>query len=139
MHVSCCLYRLSSDLFPWGDSGKYKLEELPDLPEIAQALAEVGALARLYQQRLTAHPSEFVKMAAQKEDIVWKSIFDLEVHARVGTAGLRCRGAQPHVVVLPCTCSAMLLTWREMATAGVLALLCYGTVHFLFSSMRGQV
>lgn len=93
MHVSCCLCRLSSDLFPWGDSGKYKLEELPDLPEIAQALAEVGTLARLYQQRLTAHPSEFVKMAAQKEDIVWKSIFDLEVHARVGIAGLRCWGA----------------------------------------------
>ena len=49
----------------------------------------MGTLARLYQQRLTAHPSEFVKMAAQKEDIVWKSIFDLEVHARVGIAGLR--------------------------------------------------
>lgn len=76
-------YRLSSDLFPWGDSGKYKLEELPDLPEIAAVLAEVGALARLYKQRLTSHPSEFVKMAAQKEDIVFKSIWDLELHSKV--------------------------------------------------------
>lgn len=74
--------RLSSDLFPWGDSGKYKLEELPDLPEIAVVLAEVGALARLYKQRLTSHPSEFVKMAAQKEDIVHKSIWDLELHSK---------------------------------------------------------
>lgn len=73
---------MSSDLFPWGDSGKYKLEELPDLPEIAVALAEVGALARLYQQRLTSHPSAFVKLAAQKEDIVCKSIWDLELHAK---------------------------------------------------------
>lgn len=77
------LFRLSSDLFPWGDSGKYKLEELPDLPEIEAVLAEVGTLARLYKQRLTSHPSEFVKMAAQKDDIVWKSLFDLEVHSRV--------------------------------------------------------
>lgn len=75
--------RLSSDLFPWGDSGKYKLEELPDLPEIAVALAEVGTLARLYQQRLTSHPSAFVKLAAQKEDIVYKSIWDLELHSKV--------------------------------------------------------
>ena len=74
--------RLSSDLFPWGDSGKYKLEELPDLPEIVTVLAEVGALARLYKQRLTSHPSEFVKMAAQKEDIVTKSIWDLELHSK---------------------------------------------------------
>ncbi len=79
----CVLSRLSSDLFPWGDSGKYKLEELPDLPEIATCLAEVGALARLYNQRLTSHPSELVKMAALKEDVLFKSIFDLEVHSKV--------------------------------------------------------
>jgi len=84
------LSRLSSDLCPWGDSGKYKLEELPDLPEIEAVLAEVGTLARLYKQRLTSHPSEFVKMAAQKDDIVWKSLFDLEVHSRVGYAASSC-------------------------------------------------
>ena len=82
-HNSLGLCRLSSDLFPWGDSGKYKLEELPDLPEIEVVLAEVGALARLYKQRITSHPSEFVKMAAQKEDIVFKSIWDLELHSKV--------------------------------------------------------
>ena len=81
-HDSLDMCRLSSDLFPWGDSGKYKLEELPDLPEIVTVLAEVGALARLYKQRLTAHPSEFVKMAAQKEDIVSRSIWDLELHSK---------------------------------------------------------
>ncbi len=84
------LSRLSSDLFPWGDTGKYKLEELPELPEIEAVLAEVGTLARLYKQRLTSHPSEFVKMAAQKDDIVWKSLFDLEVHSRVCHAACSC-------------------------------------------------
>ena len=89
------LSRLSSDLFPWGDSGKYKLEELPELPEIEAVLAEVGTLARLYKQRLTSHPSEFVKMAAQKDDIVWKSLFDLEVHSRVGYKA-------PIIAFIPC-------------------------------------
>lgn len=61
------------------------------MPEIEAVLAEVGTLARLYKQRLTSHPSEFVKMAAQKDDIVWKSLFDLEVHSRVGyEASNRC-------------------------------------------------
>ena len=46
-------------------------------------LAEVGALARLYKQRLTSHPSAFVKLAALKEDVVEKSLLDLENHARV--------------------------------------------------------
>lgn len=53
------------------------------MPEIEVALAEVGALARLYQQRLTSHPSAFVKLAAQKEDIVYKSLWDLELHSKV--------------------------------------------------------
>lgn len=82
-HV-CDPCRLSSNLFPWGDSGKYSLEELPDLPQIKEVLAEVGILARLYKQRITSHPSEFVKMAAQKEDVVFKSLWDLELHSKVG-------------------------------------------------------
>jgi len=60
------------------------------LPEIEAVLAEVGTLARLYKQRLTSHPSEFVKMAAQKDDIVWKSLFDLEVHSRVDYDAFSC-------------------------------------------------
>lgn len=77
------LCRLSSDLFPWGDSGKYELEELPDLPAIKEALFEVGQLARLYKQRLTSHPSEFVKMAAPRAEVLDKSILSLEVHSKV--------------------------------------------------------
>lgn len=86
------LCRLSSDLFPWADSGKYRLEELPDLPEIKEALAEVGQLARLYKQRLTAHPSAFCKMAALREEVLEKSIVDLEVHAKVSRRRVVCAG-----------------------------------------------
>ena len=46
----------------------------------------MGALARLYKQRLTSHPSAFVKLAALKEDVVEKSLLDLENHARVRSA-----------------------------------------------------
>ena len=118
---------MSSDLFPWGDSGKYKLEELPDLPEIKTVLAEVGLLARLYKQRLTSHPSEFVKMAAQKEDIVFKSIWDLELHSKVGENQLsnvlktpwesfawsfsfKCSQASKHVLGSHCICKVLLGT-----------------------------
>lgn len=75
-------------MFPWGDSGKYQLEELPDLAEIKEVLAEVGQLARLYQQRLTAHPSEFCKMATPKEEVLEKSILALEVHAKASAVSL---------------------------------------------------
>eukprot|EP00891_Asterochloris_glomerata_P009145 jgi/Astpho2/9145/e_gw1.00135.16.1_t len=79
----CCILtcRLSSDIFPWGDSGKYKVQDLPQFDNIKVALAEAGTLARLYDMRLTSHPSEFVKMAAPRPEIVESSIRDLELHS----------------------------------------------------------
>ena len=65
MHPTC---RLSSDIFPWGDSGRYKVQDLPQFDDIKVALAEAGVLARLYDMRLTSHPSEFVKMAAPRSE-----------------------------------------------------------------------
>jgi UV DNA damage endonuclease len=77
------LFRLSSDFFPWGDADKYTIDQLPDFEAIKAALAEAGALARLYDQRLTAHPSEFVKLAAPRKAVVDSSIRALEMHSLI--------------------------------------------------------
>ena len=73
--------RLSSNFFPWG--GKYKIEDLPTYEGIKEALARAGMVARATGQRLTAHPSEFVKLAAPRPELVEESLGDLELHGSV--------------------------------------------------------
>lgn len=73
-------FRMTSTFFPWCTA--YDLEELPDFPAIAEELAFAGKLARAYRQRLTFHPSHFVKVAAPKEPLVQKSLKELEVHSQ---------------------------------------------------------
>ncbi len=40
-------------------------------------------VARATGQRLTAHPSEFVKLAAPRPELVEESLADLELHGSV--------------------------------------------------------
>jgi len=71
-------YRIASDLLPW--FSRYALDELPNAAEIRRLLEEVGALAREHDMRLTFHPDHFVKLASDKEDVVERSVIDLENH-----------------------------------------------------------
>ena len=71
-------FRISSALLPW--FSQYELGELPNADAVQEALAEVGALAREHDIRLTFHPNHFVKLASPKEDVVARSIADLENH-----------------------------------------------------------
>lgn len=64
----------------------YNMEDLPNFPAIADELAFAGKLARAYNQRLTFHPSHFVKVAAPSEELVVKSLKELEVHSQVRLA-----------------------------------------------------
>ena len=73
--------RLTSNIFPWCTF--YNLEDLPDFPAIADELAFAGKLARAYDQRLTFHPSHFVKVAAAQEELLQRSLKELEVHSQV--------------------------------------------------------
>ena len=90
--VSCCTAtrpaarRLSSNFFPWG--GKYRLEDLSTYEGIKEALARAGMVARATGQRLTAHPSEFVKLAAPRPELVEESLGDLELHGSVTAPAL---------------------------------------------------
>ena len=72
---------MTSNVFPW--CTEYELEELPDFAAIAESLAFAGALARAYDQRLTFHPSHFVKLAAREPKLLARSIKELEVHSQV--------------------------------------------------------
>ena len=76
-----CVCRLSSDIFPW--CTEYQLKELKDFEAISDELAFAGKLARAYDQRLTFHPSHFVKLAAETDELLNKSIKELEVHSLV--------------------------------------------------------
>ncbi len=44
----------------------YQLCDLPDYEAIREALREAGEYARANNHRLTAHPSEFVKLAGER-------------------------------------------------------------------------
>ncbi|KAL4426553.1 hypothetical protein ABPG77_008411 [Micractinium sp. CCAP 211/92] len=74
-------FRIPSALFPW--DAEYELEQLPDFPEIAEVLAQVGAAARAARQRLTCHPSHYVQLATPDERLRARSMRHLELNARV--------------------------------------------------------
>lgn len=51
------------------------------------ALAAAGAAARAAHQRLTAHPSHFVQLAATEPALLARSIAHLELNSKVGWVG----------------------------------------------------
>ena len=48
-------FRLSSELFPW--KSEYNFKDLPNYIDISDLLLSAGNFAKLYDQRITAHPS----------------------------------------------------------------------------------
>ena len=55
----------------------------PQINKIREALGFAGALARAYDQRLTFHPSHFVKLASPDPELVAKSVAELEGHSTI--------------------------------------------------------
>ena len=72
---------MTSTMFPW--CTEYEMEDLPDWEEIKGHLAFAGDLARAYDIRMTFHPSHFIKLAADNEDLLAKSLKEMEVHSKV--------------------------------------------------------
>ena len=75
------LYRMSSDMFPW--MSEYELKDLPDYKKIATLLKGVGNLAKKYGQRLTFHPGPFDVLASANQNVVTKTIRDLNQHGEI--------------------------------------------------------
>ena len=89
------MYRMSSDLAPYLTH--------PDFPQFhnqleeAQAeLAELGKKAREYDLRLSLHPSQYIVLNAQDEEIAQKSIADLNAQAQI----LEMMGLDDNAVVI---------------------------------------
>ncbi len=76
------MYRMSSDLAPYATH--------PDMPqfhsmvrESAADLALIGRLAREQDLRLSFHPSQFIVLNSENEDLTRKSMWDLESQAEM--------------------------------------------------------
>ncbi len=61
----------------------YALKELPSAQEILVQLSKCKELAQKANIRLTFHPDQFVILNSPKEDVVQRSIEDLEYHAEL--------------------------------------------------------
>jgi UV DNA damage endonuclease len=93
--VDIHMYRMSSDFVPY-----YTHPDLPQfhhqIEEAAQELADLGALARQYEIRLSLHPSQYILLNARDEGIAAKSIADLNAQAAL----LDAMGCGPEAVVV---------------------------------------
>jgi UV DNA damage endonuclease len=89
------MYRMSSDFAPYLTH--------PDMPqfhsqleEVADELAELGALAHAYDIRLSLHPSQYILLNALDDEVARRSIADLNAQARL----LDALGCGPEGVVV---------------------------------------
>lgn len=81
-------FRVLTQLFPrytHPDVG-YALEDLPNAGEIHRCLSEAGEAAARRDIRLSFHPDQFVSISSLRDDVVRKSIAELEYQGLV--AGL---------------------------------------------------
>ena len=89
------MYRMSSDFAPY-----LTHPEMPQfhgqLEEAKDELADLGALAREYDIRLSLHPSQYILLNALDEEVARKSIADLNAQAKI----LDALGCGPEAVVI---------------------------------------
>ena len=74
-------YRMSSDMFPW--MSEYEFTDLPDYNKIKKLFSGLGVLANKYDQRLTFHPGPFNVLCSPNEDVVKRTINDLNKHSQI--------------------------------------------------------
>ena len=73
------VYRMTSCLFPW--FSEYDMFDLPDIDQIADVMAEAGQIAMSAGQRLSFHPGPFNVLASPNENVVVKTIKELNDHS----------------------------------------------------------
>jgi len=74
-------YRMSSDMFPW--MSEYNFSDLPDYEKIKNLLSGLGVLVEKYNQRLTFHPGPFNVLCSPNQDVVKRTIDDLNKHSQI--------------------------------------------------------
>lgn len=74
-------YRIPDDLFPW--KSNYNIEDLPDFNIIKKILGDIGNLCREHNHRLSFHPGPFNVLASPDDDVVLKTINELDKHSQI--------------------------------------------------------
>jgi len=74
-------FRMSSDMLPW--MSQFQVTDLPDYEAIKSVLARCGQKAAQGGLRLTYHPGPFNVLAAQKENVITKTLHELNQHAAI--------------------------------------------------------
>ncbi len=75
------VYRMSSDMIPW--QSEYEIKDLPDYRKLSTLLRGAGNLALKYGQRLSFHPGPFNVLGSPNEDLVRKTIKELNQHSEI--------------------------------------------------------
>ena len=73
------VYRMTSCLFPW--VSEYDIFDLPNIDKIADILESAGQIAMAAGQRLSFHPGPFNVLASPNENVVKKTIKELNDHS----------------------------------------------------------
>lgn len=74
-------YRLSSDTFSWFTH--YELKDLPNFDKIRNLLLGMGKLIKNYKHKVSYHPGQFNVLCSPRQDVVEKTIFELNQHALI--------------------------------------------------------
>jgi UV DNA damage endonuclease len=83
------VFRMSSDMFPFATHSKYS--SIYNMDQFKIKLNEIGDLAKSFNQRLTFHPGQYTLLTSMKENVLLKSIDELDFHAKImDTMGLGC-------------------------------------------------
>tara|TARA_R110000796_G_scaffold126793_6_gene241800 strand:+ start:2255 stop:3175 length:921 start_codon:yes stop_codon:yes gene_type:complete len=81
------VFRMSSDIFPW--MSEYELVDLQDWQKIQNILKAIGKHANDNDVRLSFHPGPFNILASPRQDVVDKTIKELNQHCFIlDTMGL---------------------------------------------------
>ena len=73
------VYRMTSCLFPW--FSEYDIFDLPDIDAIADVMQDAGKIAMDAGQRLSFHPGPFNCLGSHKDEVVQKTIAELNAHS----------------------------------------------------------
>ncbi|MBN3524885.1 UV DNA damage repair endonuclease UvsE [Paenibacillus apiarius] len=75
------VYRFSSKLIPL--STHEALNDWDPFPALAEAFAEVGTYVNKHGMRVSFHPDHFTVLSTPREEVLRKSVTDLEYHLRM--------------------------------------------------------
>jgi UV DNA damage endonuclease len=75
------VYRMSSDMFPWFTH--YQFKDLPNYNKILSILQEIGNYVKENELRVGFHPGPFCIISSEREDVVHRSIDELNKHSQM--------------------------------------------------------